>query len=251
MEPDVLLHLQFGSVYLSPMPSLVLPVQKRSLSERPRDLRNSGRIPAISYGRGKDSLPLTVDYQGFRKIFEKAGESTIVELEFEGKKIPVLVHDVQYDPVSDHITHVDFYLVDMAKEVTTKVPVKCIGLAPAVKNLGGILTVHKHEITIRCLPKDLISVIEIDVTSLDNFHSSIHVRDLKVPSVLKVLDHAEDTVVNVRPPKVEEEVKPVEAAAPGAEAIVPGAAAPAAAGAGAPTAAGKAPAAPAEKKEKK
>lgn len=232
------------------MPTLMLQAERRSLTIKPRKVRNSGKIPAVSYGRGKEASHLALDYQGFRKIFAKAGENTVIELDIEGQKAPVLIHDVQYDPVSDRISHVDFYLVDMTKEVTTKVPVKCIGLAPAVKNLGGILTVHKHEITVRCLPKDLIPVIEVDVTSLENFHSSIHLKDLKFPPTLKIMDSLEDTIVNVRPPKIEEEeAKPAEAAAaaPGAEgaAGAPGVAAP---GVAAAPEAGKA---PAEKKTEK
>lgn len=232
------------------MPTFTLQAERRNLTVKPRSIRNSGKIPAVSYGDGKEVMHLSLDYQGFRKVFAKAGESTVIELDIEGHKAPVLIHEVQYDPVSDHISHVDFYLVDMTKEVTTKISVKCVGLAPAVKNLGGILTVHKHEITIRCLPKDLVPVIEVDVTSLENFHSSIHLKDLKFPPTLKILDSLEDTIVNVRPPKIEEEeVKPVEAAAavPGVEGA-PGAAVGAAEAAAAGETTAKT---PAEKKSEK
>lgn len=230
------------------MEMTLLPAELRTSGEKAKAVRQRSRIPAVYYGHGKKNLSLSLDYQTFRKTFDKAGESTVVELSIDGQKVPVLIYDVQYNPVTDRISHVDFYHVDMEKEVTTKVPVKLVGMAPAVKNLGGILTTHKHEITIRCLPKYLIHSVEVDVSSLEDFHSSIHVKSLKVSPEVKILDDPEDAIANVRPVRVEEEAPKPEAVAvegapvegvvaPGAE----GAAAAPAAGAGAKPAAGGAP----------
>lgn len=229
------------------MDTFTLEAQVRPLTEKAKILRRQSQIPAIYYGRGKKNIALALDYNIFNKVFAKAGESTVIELHVADKKIPVLVCDVQYNPVTDKISHVDFRHVDMETEITARVPVKLVGLAPAVKNLGGILTTHKHEITIKCLPKHLIPVIEVDVGSLEDFHSSIHIRDLKAPAEVKIIDNAEDAVANVRPPKIEEEKKPEAAPAEGA-AVAPaeGAAAPA----GAPGAP-QAPAAAAPVKEEK
>lgn len=214
------------------MDSLVLDAIKRGQGKA-RDLRTKGLIPAVYYGKSQANMSLALAYQAFKKIFDKAGENTIIELNVDGKKIPVLVYDIQYDPVSDRISHVDFIHVDMQKEVTTSVKVVIIGTAPAVKNMGGILDIQKHEIKIKCLPKDLIHGIEVDVTPIVDFKTSVHVKDLKVPSTIKILDNMEDTVVTATPPRAEEETKPAETAAaavPGAEGAVVQGAVPATAG---------------------
>lgn len=226
------------------MQTFTLEAEKRPTGIKPKHMRVAGKIPAVYYGAGKENLSLALSYQMFRKVFEKAGESSIIDLMVDGKKHPVLVHDMQFDPVSDAVSHVDFIHVDMDKEVTTSVKVIVVGVAPAVKNLQGILDVQKHEIKIKCLPKDLIPSIEVDVSGIVDFHTSVHVKDLKIPSSIKVLDNAEDTVVTATPPRAEEEVKPAaEAAAPGAEGAAPAA--------GAEGAAGAAPAAGAPAKEAK
>lgn len=221
----------------------VLPAQLRDMNEKAKRVRASGQIPAVYYGGGKENLHLKMDYQTFRRVFAKAGESTVLELQIDNKKIPVLVYDVQFNPLNDLVSHVDFHHVDMNKEVTAKVPVKTVGVSEAVKTMGGILTVHKPEITIRCLPKDLIHEIEVDISPLADFHISLHIKDLKIPSMVKVMDNPEDTVANVRPMRIEVE-EPVAAATPaegvapvaGAEgaAVAPAAGAPADAKAAAP-----------------
>ncbi|MEK7523818.1 MAG: 50S ribosomal protein L25 [Patescibacteria group bacterium] len=217
------------------MDSMTLEVALRKPQAKGRHVRLGGEIPAVYYGRGQKPMSLQLSYQKFRKVFEKAGENTIIELELDGKKHPVLVHEVQYDPVLDTVIHIDFIHVDMQKEVTTSVKVVLVGVSPAVKNIGGVLDLLKHEIEIKCLPKDLIHAIEVDITPIVDFKTSIRVKDLKVPSSVKILDDAEDTVVTASPPRAEEETKPAEvapaegAAAPGAEGATPAPGAPAAA----------------------
>ncbi len=208
------------------MDSFVLDVVHRETSKKAKAIRTSGQIPAVYYGRGQKSLTLVLDYQKFRKVFEKAGENTIIELAVDSKKLPVLVHEIQYDPISDRIAHVDFIHVDMQKEVTTTVKIVCIGVCPAVKNMGGILDVQKHEVKIKCLPKDLIHSIEVDVSPIVDFHTSIHVKDLNVPPGIKILDNAGDTVVTATHQKVEEEAKPAEVAPAEGTAAAAGATAP-------------------------
>lgn len=239
------------------MDSFVLETFPREASQKSKAIRASGKVPAEYYGRGQKNISFQMDYQKFKKIFLKAGENTIIELAVDGKKLPVLIHEMQYDPISDDISHVDFIHVDMDKEVTTSVKVTILGIAPAVKNLGGILDVQKHDIKIKCLPKNLIHSIEVDVSSIVDFHTSIHVKDLKVPSTIKILDNMEDTVVTATHIKVEEE-KPAAAAtaegaaAAGAEGAAPAAGAPGAApAAGAAGAPGAAPAAGAKAEKKK
>lgn len=205
------------------MDTLVLEASSRELSEKAKAVRAKGLIPAVYYGRGQKNQHVALNYQKFRKVFAKAGENTIIELTVDSKTRPVLVHDVQYDPVTDVITHVDFIHVDMQKEVTTMVKVVTVGVAPAVKELGGVLDVQKHELKIKCLPKDLIHAVEVDISPIVDFHTTIHVKDIKVPNGITVLDSPEDTVATVSRPRTEEETKPAEAAVPvEGQAPVPG-----------------------------
>lgn len=217
------------------MENLLLDASVRSATVKAKAIRATGRVPAVVYGVGSKPEMVDVDYQGFRKVYAKAGSNTIVQLKVNGKEHPVLVKDVTYDPVSDFYQHVDFLKIDMNKAVTASVKVEFVGVSPAIKSLGGILDVHKHELKIKCLPKDLIHSVQVDISSIVDFHTSVHVKDVKFPAGITVLDNAEDTVVTASHIKVE-------AATPAAAAATPAAGA-------APAAEGAAPAAkPADKK---
>lgn len=198
---------------IPPVMTLVLEAVKRESGIRPKAVRAAGRIPAVYYGQGRPSFSLQLDYQAFRKIFEQAGENTVIELSMDGKRYPVLVHDVQLDPVTDNFAHIDFIHVDMQKEVITSVKINVVGEAPAVKNLGGILNILKKEIKIKCLPRDLIKSVDVDVSEIADFSTVVRVGDLKIPPVIQVLDKPDSAVATVVAVKAEEEEKPAEAAA--------------------------------------
>lgn len=212
------------------METITLEAQSRQMNVKAKALRGAGSVPGVVYGVGFTPVPVAVEYQAFRKVYLKAGANTIINLSVAGKEHAVLVKEISYDPVSDAFSHIDFYKLDMNKMVTSLVKIEVVGIAPAVKNLGGILDIQKHEIKVKCLPKDLIHSIPVDVTSIEDFHTSIHVKDLKVPSSITILDNAEDTVVTASHIKVEEARPTGAAPAEGAAAATPaeGAAAPAA-----------------------
>lgn len=193
------------------MEKIQLPVTSRDTSARPAVLRREKQIPAVVYGHGFDNLHLRMDYQTFRRAFEQATYSTIIYLNIEGQKdaVPVLVHDVQYHPVSEEITHVDFYKFRMDEKVTTHIALEFTGTSEAVKQ-GGILNSAKTELEISCLPTDLVHHIEVDITSLAEIGDSLHVSDIKVPEGIEVLDNPEDTVVSVIEPRVAEEPETTE-----------------------------------------
>lgn len=195
------------------MEILQLDVRPRDLSTSAKSLRkNSKVIPAIYYGKGEKSIPLEMDYQTFRKLYIKAGSTQLVDLKFSDKETKkVLIHDVQFHPLTGTVQHVDFLHVNLKEEVTTEVPVEIVGVAPAVKDLGGILNTVKHQVTVRCLPTDIPQTVNVDVSGLVEFSNAIHISDLTLPKGVKVLDAPEDVVAIVNAPKVEVEA-PVEAA---------------------------------------
>lgn len=209
------------------MENLLLDASVRSATVKAKAIRASGRVPAVVYGVGSKPEMVDVDYQGFRKVYTKAGSNTIVQLKLNGKEHPVLVKDVTYDPVSDFYQHVDFLKIDMNKTVTAAVKVEFIGVSPAVKNLGGILDIHKHELKIKCLPKDLVHSIQVDISPIVDFHTSVHVKDVKFPAGITVLDNLEDTVVTASHIKVEVATPTAAAAATPAEGAAPAAGTPA------------------------
>ncbi|MBU1018078.1 50S ribosomal protein L25 [Patescibacteria group bacterium] len=173
--------------------------------------RTAGRIPMAYYGKGSENHGFSVNYQDFRRAYEKGGRSTIMYFVNEKKKeFPVLVQDIQYDPVSDHIIHVDVMAVDMKKPITTTVPLVLTGEAPAVRELGGVLVQNKNKVQVECLPNDLIHKIEVDITLLVDFHSSITVGNIQVPDTIKILDAPDINVAIISAPRAVEEEKPVE-----------------------------------------
>lgn len=182
-----------------------LKVENRNNSLRAAQVREQGMIPGECYGSGKDNASIQMDYQSFRKAYIQAGDNTIIELEIDGTKHPVLVQDVQFDPVHDTIKHVDFKFVDMKVEVVANIPVNLIGESPAVKNMGGTLVQNLHELEVKCLPADLPHEFEVDITSLVDFHSAIHVSDVAISDNVEILNSLEQTIATVAAPRAEEE----------------------------------------------
>ncbi len=194
------------------MDKAVLNVQVRDKAVKAKNLRKEGLLVAEFYGHGMENMSLQMDYQEFRKLYREAGENTVIDLVVEGgKTLKVLVHQVEYDPVTDEFQHVDFINVRMDEEVTTNVPIILEGQAPAVKEMGGVLMQNLDELEIRCLPGDLIHEITVNIESLVDFHSSIHVSDISIPGKIAIVTDPERTIVTVTAPREEEPEETVEA----------------------------------------
>lgn len=207
-------------------PSLnVLP--RNMFGKKVKHLRKRKRIPGILYGYKMKNQPVECNEQEFHKVFLQAGESTVVDLEINDKKVPVLIHQIALDPVSGSYAHVDFLALDLTKEVSTRVPLRIIGEAPGVKELGGVLVHHRETLTVRCLPKDLPHVIDVGVSNLKNFHDAVTVAALHLPPNVKIEEKPDEILVSLQPPrKEEEELPPPTPEAVAAEAVAEGAAAP-------------------------
>lgn len=174
--------------------------------------RTAKRVPMVYYGKGFKNANFSAEYQAFRRAYKTAGKSTIITLVNEKKQeFPVLVHEIQYHPVTDDVWHVDLLAVNMDKPIQTHIPLNFVGIAPAVKELGGTFVHSRDSIKVECLPKDLVHEITVDITGLVDFHAQIKVRDIKVPASYKVLDAAEINVCTVAAPHKEEEIAPVAA----------------------------------------
>ncbi|EKD23866.1 MAG: 50S ribosomal protein L25 [uncultured bacterium] len=175
-----------------------LKAEKREiLGGKVSALRKIGLVPAELYGQGSENEHLTINEKEFIKVFKEAGESTVITLVVGGKKTPALIYDVTTDSISDRILHVDFYLVDMAEEITTEVTLDFIGEAPAVKTEGGVLIKSMQEIEVCALPANLPHSIAVDLSMLANIHDSIHVKDLVVATGVKLLADMDTVIATV------------------------------------------------------
>lgn len=219
--------------------SITLAVNKRPADISAKNLRKAGEVPGVVYGSKLQSTSIVCKTKELHNVYMKAGENTLVEVELDGKKIPTLIHAVSYEPVSGAYEHVDFYAVDMTKKVTTRVPVSFEGVAPAVKDLGGILVTVHGEVTVQCLPADIPEKFVVDLGALKEFRDSITVATVAMPKGVTAVDNAATVIVTVQEPRKEEVVAtpvagaegaPADGAAPAADGAAPAAAAPAAAG---------------------
>lgn len=176
-------------------------------------LRKEGHIPAVLYGHGLETRSIMVNRKEFEKVFKEAGENTIINLVLDAnEKHPALVHEVQRDFISGVVNHIDFYEVRMDEKISAPIPIEIIGESPAVKNLEGVLNHSMDSMEVEALPKDLPQHFTIDISVLVELNQSIYVKDIVVPSGVKVLVDPETVVVTVNEPRKEEELAPVEPA---------------------------------------
>ena len=191
---------------------IILKAQTREKIGHPvKQERREGLVPGVLYGAGTENKNISVAITDFTKIHEKAGESTLVDLIIDqNKPVKVLIQEVQLDPVNDRIKHVDFRKVDMTKKVHTEIELKFVGESPAVKELGGILVKNMSKVEVKCLPQDLVSEIEVDISSLEQFGNSLRVADLKIPTGIEFVTKSDSSVVIVTEPRSEEELEKLE-----------------------------------------
>ncbi len=187
---------------------LILQATKRT-NEKPTDVRAAGRIPAVFYGFGKESTPISVPGVEFTKLFREAGETSAITLDMGTEKVSALVHDMQRDPVTGEYTHIDFLVVDMNKEVEVAVPIEFTGLAEAEKLGLGVVMKIMHEVEVRALPANLPHSIEVDVTSLATLSDAIHAKDLALPKGVTLVADGEEVVAAVSAFVEEKEEAPV------------------------------------------
>jgi large subunit ribosomal protein L25 len=190
------------------------------LGKKVAALRRAGRLPAVVFGHGKPSVPVTVDSHDFELLRRRIAGSTLVDLSVDGKKAhPVLIHDVQVSPVTRKMLHAELFLVKMTEEITMDIPVVTTGEAPAVRDHGGTLLHLVESVKVKSLPGNLPERFEVSVESLMDFEGSIHVRDLEIPADVTVLTDPDEMIVRVQAPRVEAVEVPVEAE--GAEGAAP------------------------------
>ncbi len=188
--------------------SLSVKVRESKGKEVNKKLRQQGWIPAVVYGRSKKPLSLEVPAKEFTKALRgAAGSNVIIDLSVadqasETAKRTALIKEIQQHPLSGDVLHVDFHEISLTEEIKVAVPIVSKGEAVGVKMDGGVLDHSLWELQISCLPTEIPDRIEVDVTDL-KIGSSIHVRELKTPSGVKILTDPNISVFSVKHPTQE------------------------------------------------
>jgi large subunit ribosomal protein L25 len=198
------------------MKGLELEALKREVTgKKVRFLRRQGFTPANVYGRGIDSIALQVDTKSLKQMLAHAGGTALISLKVGPTKKPVkvLLRDVQKNPLSDEMFHVEFYQVKMDEKIRVDVPLEFVGEAPVLKHKNVALLRVLDFLHIEALPDDLPHSIEVDISVLEENDQAIHVKDLELPKGVELHTDPEEMVI-----KVAEAKKVVEVEAPVAEA---------------------------------
>lgn len=193
------------------MEILKFTAEKRDIVGRKvKKLRKEGKVPANIFGKGVESTSVFVDLKSFLTLFKEAGETRVVELSLGGKSVPVLIHNIQKDPIDGNILHIDFYQVNLKQKVTTQVPLEFVGESPAEKQGLGTIVKHVDEVEIESLPTDIPEYFEIDLNELVNVGDQRTISDLKYDKEkIEILDDPEKIIVKVEELRAEEVEEPV------------------------------------------
>lgn len=179
---------------------------RKILGRKVKQLRKQGILPANIYGKNIDSLAAEVDLKEFEKVYKKVGETGLVELLVGGKRKPVLIHNIQKDPVNDTFVHVDFLQVDLKKKVVAQVHIELSGEAPAEKQGLGTVVQYIDEIEVEALPTDLPEKFELDLSKLEKVDDAVYVKDIKVDTkTVEIKNDPEQILVKVEELRKEEE----------------------------------------------
>lgn len=171
-----------------------------------RRLRVEGKIPAVLYGHGSETMAVTVDPDDVHRIlYSETGHNTIFKLSIDGQSKDVLIKDYQLHPVLGQLIHADFQTVTMDEAMVFEVPIEVEGIPKGVKEDGGVLDLVLREVRVECLPRDVPDRLHVEVADLE-IGDSIRVEKLQVdPSRITILSEPELVILTVVPPHVEKE----------------------------------------------
>jgi len=190
------------------MDKLKLAVEERKvLGKKVKSLRKDGLLPANVFGKDIKSKSIQIAEKDFRITFKQAGETGIVEVGLKGEAYPSLIHNVQKDPLTGKIIHVDFHKINLKEKITARVPLKLVGESPAEKSASGLILQTVNELEVECLPADIPHEVEVDISGLNEVGQTLHVKDLKIDrEKVEVKNDPEEVVVSVQTAEMKEEL---------------------------------------------
>lgn len=181
--------------------------------KKTRFLRREGKIPGNIYGHDMASTAVQVNAAALHRLLARATPTTLVYLKLEdaAQPYPVMVREVQREPRTGAILHVDFYQVRMSERIRTEVPIHVVGTAPAVRSGIGTLTLNRRTIEVEALPTDLPGALEVDVSGLEAVHDTVFVRDLRAPRGVTIHADPDEPVASIATARTEAEEAEAEA----------------------------------------
>lgn len=189
------------------MPDSYAVEPRTVLGKKVKQLRREGTLPANVFGRGLESTAVQMNTVEARKMLNAHGRNVLIEITIAGEDAPrsVVVRAVKTDPLNDAIQHIDFYQVDLTREIEADIPAHLIGEAPAVSTWGGILVQESSTILMRALPVDMPQFVEVSVAGLEELDESISVGDITLPERVTALSDPTTTIARIARPRIEVE----------------------------------------------
>lgn len=179
-----------------------------------RKLRSTGRLPAIFYGPEAEPIMLSIDYPELVKSLKgRPAENVIFDLRIDSngrsQSKKVMIKELQRDPVTRDYLHVDFCEISMGKEIEASIPIQLVN-TPIGVTKGGLVEHIRRELSVVCLPRDLVDAIEIDVSGLD-IGDTLRIGDIAIPPGLRSTEDEDLTVAIVVAPTITAEAEELEA----------------------------------------
>jgi len=180
--------------------STVLSVKKREAGHRSTltQLRKGGAIPAVIYGYNLDSTPISISANEFRKSVQKNGQNGVFLMELDGKKVNVVVSEIQQCSMKDEVNHIDFLAINMSEAIESEVPIKLVGESVGI-SLGGILMQPNLDVKIKVKPANIPEAIEVDITEL-KIGETITVADIRDTIDFEIISEDDHTLVTIMAP---------------------------------------------------
>lgn len=182
------------------MQPIELKVKTREIvGKKVKELREKGFVPAVMYGPETEAKNLLVERSAFEKVYQEAGNTSILNLNLDDGKenYDVLIHDLAFDPVTDIITHIDFYCFKSGHKLHTTIPFIFLGEARPVREQGAILVKQMEELDVRCLPKDLVNEITVDVSKIETIDDVIKVKDIELPEGIEAVSGPDEIIIGL------------------------------------------------------
>ena len=183
------------------MERIVLNASKRDVTgKKVNALRREGKLPAVIYGKEVSSTPILLDYQEARQTLSEIGANTLINIDLDGEEHLALVRETQREIIRRNLLHVDFQAVSLDERISTTVPVRVEGEAPAVSEYNALQVVELEELEVEALARHLPDFIQVDVSELTEIGDNILVQDLDVSEEVKIMESPDDIVVVIAAP---------------------------------------------------
>jgi len=182
----------------------MITLRAKVRKEKAKNTRKKGKVPAILYGPGIENIKIELESKELNETLKKESESSHISLKVNGKEFSVLIKEIQRDPLSGKILHIDFFQPSIREKIRVSVPLIFEGEFEAQK-FGGVLVKNLSEIEVKGFWKNIPKEIKVDISKLKSFEDKILVANLKLPKGIEVLREKNEIVAFIAKPEKEEE----------------------------------------------